>query len=341
MRTRILCTLGPGSLRPEIIRELDERGVNLFRINLSHTPPDTVESTIQFVQQHSATPICLDMEGAQVRCGVASPGLVLTEHDRIKLAATDLVGTVDVLTLRPASVFSQFRIGSIVNVDFDCVTLRVTRVADNHAEAVVLDGGRVGSNKAVTIEPPPPLPPFTDHDLQAIELGAALGIRHVALSFASSANDVVRLRELLPRDAYIIAKIESRAGIQNVEAIAGGADALLLDRGDLSREVPIEHVPLYQKHVIRRANASNKPVFVATNLLESMVMNRTPTLAEANDIINTLVDGAHGLVLAAETAIGKYPVQSVDMVVRLIQAFEDSIARPAFEERVRAPATRI
>jgi pyruvate kinase len=329
--------LGPASLRPKIVRELDERGVSLFRINLSHTPSDAVESTIDFVQQHSTTLICLDTEGAQVRTAVMAAGVVLRKRQRVKLAS-EVIGAADVVTLRPAEVFSQLTVGSILNVDFHGAALRVTRLGARSAEAVVVEGGRVGSNKAVTVDPPAQLPPFTDHDVRAIELGARKGIRHVALSFASGADDVDRLRGLVPPETYVISKIESRAGIQNVEGIANASDAVLIDRGDLSREVPIEHVPLYQKHIVRCANACNKPVFVATNLLESMVTNGRPTLAEANDIINTLVDGAHGLVLAAETAIGRHPVKSVDMVARLIRAFEDSIARPAFEERLRAPA---
>src|SRR5262249_45321362 len=126
-------------------------------------------------------------------------------------------------------------------------------------------------------------------------------------------------------------KIESRAGVRNMDSIIAVSDAILIDRGDLSREIPIEHVPIYQKHIIRRANTWNKPVFVATNLLESMVQNRRPTVAEANDIINTLIDGAHGLVLAAETAVGAHPVHSVEMIQRLLDAFNESTARAIIE----------
>jgi pyruvate kinase len=333
----ILCTLGPASLRPDVVKELDARGIDLFRINLSHTPPDAVESTIEFVRRYSSTPICLDTEGAQVRCGMMMPGVVVTQGQAIRLTSTDSLGMADTLALRPPSVFEELRVGSIVKVDFDGAELRVTKVGDGDAEAIAVEGGGVGSNKAVTIEPPPRLPPFTDHDLGAIELGIRHGIQHFALSFANTADDVAGLRDRVPPDSHVIAKIESRTGVENVEGITSAADAVLIDRGDLSREVPIEYVPVYQKHIIRCANALNTPVFVATNLLESMVTNRGPTVAEANDIVNTLYDGAHGLVLAAETAIGEHPVQSVDMVLRVLEAFERSTARPVFGER---PAER-
>jgi len=336
----ILCTLGPASLRPDIIKDLDARGIDMFRINLSHTPPDAVESTIEFVRRYSSTPICIDTEGAQVRCGTMMPGVVLTKGQAVKLTSADRLGMADTLALRPPSVFEELRDGSIVRVDFDGAELRVTRVGEGDAEAIAVDGGHVGSNKAVTIEPPPQLPPFTDHDVSAIELSVRHGIQHFALSFTNEAEDVARFRDLVPPDSYVIAKIENRTGVSNVEGITSAADAVLIDRGDLSREVPIEYVPVYQKHIIRCANALNTPVFVATNLLESMITHRLPTVAEANDIANTLYDGAHGLVLAAETAIGEHPVQSVDMVLRVLEAFERSTARPVLGDQPAAAGGR-
>jgi pyruvate kinase len=336
----ILCTLGPASMRPEIVRELDARGIDLFRINLSHTPRDAVESTIEFVRRYSSTPICIDTEGAQVRCGSMMPGVVLTEGQAIKLTSTDSLGMADTLALRPPSVLEELHVGSVLKVDFDGVTLRVTKVSEADAEAIAVDGGHVRPNKAVTIEPPPRVPPFTKDDVAAITLSARLGIRHFALSFTNEAEDLARFRDVVPPDSYVIAKIENRMGVSNVEGITSAADAVLLDRGDLSREVPIEYVPAYQKHVIRCANALNTPVFVATNLLESMVTHRVPTVAEANDIVNTLYDGAHGLVLASETAIGEHPVQSVDMVLRVLEAFERSTAGPVPGEQPAAAGGR-
>jgi pyruvate kinase len=339
----ILCTLGPASMRPDIVKELDARRIDMFRINLSHTPPDAVESTIEFVRRYSSTPICIDTEGAQVRCGAMMPGVVLTKGQAIKLTSTDSVGTADTLAVRPPSVLEELGVGSALQVDFDGAELRVTSVGEGDVEAIVVDGGHVGSNKAVTIEPLPRLPPFTDHDVTAVKLSVRHGIRHFALSFTNEAEDVARFRDLLPPDSYVIAKIENKTGVQNVEGITSAADAVLIDRGDLSREVAIEYVPVYQKHIIRCANALNTPVFVATNLLESMITHRVPTVAEANDIVNTLYDGAHGLVLAAETAIGEHPVQSVDMVLRVLEAFERSTAGPVLGEQPAAaggPALR-
>jgi pyruvate kinase len=322
MKVRILCTLGPSSLRPDVIRRLDDRGVDLFRVNLSHTPPDAVAPTIELVRGCSRTPICLDTEGAQVRCGVMAPDVTLEAGQLVRLSAGQRLGTAEELVLQPASTFAALREGSQLSIDFDGALLRVVDAEDAGATALVLEGGRVRSNKAVTVEPAPVLPPLSDKDLQAIAVGRSLGVRHFALSFASRAEDVAVIRDLLPADATVISKIESRAGVRNMDGIISASDAVLIDRGDLSREVPLEHVPFYQKVVVRQANRWNRPAYVATNLLESMITNRRPTVAEADDIANTLLDGVHGLVLAAETAIGVDPVGTVDMVLRVVAAFE-------------------
>jgi pyruvate kinase len=338
MKIRILCTLGPASLKPDVIRSLDERDVDLFRINLSHTPLGAVESTIELVRSVSSTPICLDSEGPQVRCGLVEPDVVLTVGDEIVLTGSDVTGTSRELTLWPRSVFDVLQADSLVGIDFDGALLRVAEVSAGKARGVVIRPGKVRSNKAVTVEPRPALPALSEKDLAAIEVGARLGITHYALSFATSSEDVMQLRALAPPGAHIIAKIESRQGVRNMDGIIDAADAVLIDRGDLSHEVALEYVPFYQKAIARRANRWNRPVYVATNLLESMVTSNVPTIAEANDIANTLLDGVHGLVLAAETAIGVDPVGSVDVVLRAIQAFERTNEGHLLEEDRAKPA---
>ncbi|HET9769853.1 MAG TPA: pyruvate kinase [Acidimicrobiia bacterium] len=333
MKIKILCTLGPASLRGDVIRALEERGVDLFRINLSHTPPEAVEPTIALIRRYSNVPICLDSQGAQVRCGKMAEGTALKSGTTITICAADVVGNDERMTLWPASVFQSMRPGDLVHVDFDGALLQVMEVNnDGSASAVVLEGGRVKSNRAVVMDPPPTLGPITDKDVTAIEIGVRLGIRHYALSFASSAGDVELMRALIPEGSTVISKIESRAGVRNRDEIIDASDAVLIDRGDLSREVPVEYVPYYQKAIVRQANRWNTPVYVATNLLESMVTNSKATIAEMNDIANTLLDGVHGLVLAAETAMGVDPVGAVDAVSRCIKTFEHTSMGSLLEE---------
>ncbi|HEX6673662.1 MAG TPA: pyruvate kinase [Actinomycetes bacterium] len=324
MRIQILCTVGPASLSPVVIAQMDEAGVDLFRVNLSHTPLDELEHTLDLLEEASSTPVCLDLEGAQVRCGQMRPGVVLRRGERVRLTAADVEGTDRQITLRPAVTFAALEPGSRIWIDFDGAELQVTAAGTGHAEAVVVSDGRVRSNKGVLVDPAPELPTLTGKDREAIALGTRRGLRHVALSFARSAEDVELVRSLVPSDTRVISKIESAAGVRNMDSIIDRSDAVLIDRGDLSKEVALEHVPFYQKAIVRRANRWSRQVYVATNLLESMVTNRTPTIAEANDIANTLLDGVHGLVMSAETAIGHDPVGIVRMVARMVRAFEGS-----------------
>ncbi len=175
------------------------------------------------------------------------------------------------------------------------------------------------------MSPAPDLPPLTEQDIASVEMGRKYGITNYALSFANCADDVELLRKYAGPDSHIISKIESKRGVINLDEILAATDEILIDRGDLSREVPLENIPLLQKAIIRKANMANTPVNVATNLLESMLSNRKPTRAEVNDIMNTLLDGANGLVLAAETAIGDHPISAVDMVLSLIERFRRSL----------------
>jgi len=340
MKIKILCTLGPASFDPDVIKGLDERHVDLFRINLSHTAPEAVETGIEWLKKVSSTPICLDTQGAQIRCGHIEPDVTLQEGAEVRLTGEALIGDDKTIPLWPDSVFAALAPGTVVNLDFDGASLRVDEVEPGLARATVISRGKVRTNKAVTIEPPLELPALTEEDVAAIAVGAKHGITYYALSFAASAANVARIRELAPAGAHIISKIESRAGIRNMDEIIEASDSVLIDRGDLSHEVPLEYVPYYQKAVIRRANRWSRPVYVATNLLESMITNRQPTIAECNDIANTLLDGVHGLVLAAETAVGRDPVGSVDIVLRAIEAFErTSEGHLLAEDRVSTRAT--
>jgi pyruvate kinase len=332
MKIKILCTLGPASLRPDILRGLDERGTDLYRINLSHTPLDRIEPTIELIRSVSSTPISLDTEGAQVRCGSVEDGLILDEGQEVTLTPELVEGSRERLALWPSVVFETLAPQTLIGIDFDGVVLRVEAVGDGEATASVLRGGQVRSNRAVKMDPPPELPALSEKDRAAIQFGAYLGIAHYALSFASHARDVDLIRSLAPAGARIMAKIESRVGVRNMDGIIEATDSVIIDRGDLSHEVPFESVPFYQKAIVRRANRGNRPVYVATNLLESLVTGRTPTIAEANDIANTLLDGVHGLVLAAETAIGIDPLGSVDLVLRAIDAFERASDGELLEE---------
>jgi ATP sulfurylase len=320
----IWCTLGPSSLNDHVIGRLDEAGVSLLRLNLSHTRIDELPRTLEYVRSRTELPICLDTEGAQIRTS-SGPTRMLEENRSIRVASRPIAdGDV---TFYPEGVVSQLAAGDLVKIDAD-VLAQVTSVDPEGAMLWILNGGTIGSSKAVTVlERDVELPPLTEKDRQAIAIGNDAGIRHVALSFANSAADVDQVRAVAAPDATIISKIESLNGLFNLTDIAARSDAILIDRGDLSRQVNIEKLPSVQKGIIRRSKQLGVPVYVATNLMESMVTSPHPTRAEVNDVYNTLIDGADGLVLAAETAIGGYPVASASMVRRIIEEFDKSWGR--------------
>lgn len=288
---------------------------------MSHTSINQLVHDIEIIQKYSEIPICIDSEGAQIRTGTMSKGTTLKDRQMIKVMANTGMGSEKQIILRPTIGTYQISIGDIITVDFDSVLLIVTKIKKKYLEAIVINGGSVDSNKAVTIFPSPELPVLSEKDVEAIKIGMKMGIRNFALSFANSSEDVILMRSLVGSVSSIISKIESRKGVRNLDNILKVSDAILIDRGDLSREVPLENIPLLQKLIIRKANSTNTPVYVATNLLESMMTNKKPTRAELSDVMNTLMDGANGLVLAAETAIGQEPIAVVDMLRALIKRY--------------------
>ena len=319
----ILCTLGPSSLNEESIRGLTRLGVSLFRINLSHTKLKDLPRVIRLIQAHTKVPVCLDSEGAQVRTGdYKAVSLKVKEGTKIRLSSKASKAGPRSLYFYPVDIVRRLVPGDVISIDFHSVKVKVLSKDKNDVWAHVLSGGQIGRNKAVTIERRLALPALTAKDRAAIKIGKRFGIRHFALSFANSAADVREARRAFGGKFTLISKIECQNGVRNLDGILSGSDAVLIDRGDLSREEPIERIPWLQKYIIRRANKARKKVYVATNLLESMTTAHGPTRAEVNDVINTLLDGADGLVLAAETAIGHDPVGCARMMKKLIGQFE-------------------
>jgi len=315
------CTLGPTSLNERVILQLEQIGATRFRINMSHTDLRDLERIIQFIQKCTKVPISIDTEGARLRTGLMSDGVGLVEDARVRLVQEAFWGDAFSIPIVPGGAIAQLKPGSLVSIDFDAVILRIDEVIDGTAEATVLTGGEVGSRKAVTAYPSPRLPTFSEKDRLATQVALKNDVHEFALSFCERRDTVDQLREMTGPDSTIVSKIESPDGVRNLEEILKSTDRILIDRGDLSREVRIEGIPYLQKSIIRRANARKIPVYVATNLLESMITRRVPTRAEVNDVINTLLDGADGLVLTAETAIGRYPVEAARMIATLMKEY--------------------
>ncbi len=324
MMKDIWCTLGPSSLNDHVITRLEELGVSLFRLNLSHTKVNKLKEILGYIQNRTKVPVCLDTEGAQVRTGDFAKGkITVRENSTIRVHYNRVPGDSNNLNLYPEQIARQLIVGDLLKIDAE-VLAQVVAIESDWVVMWVLNGGEIGQNKAVSVlERDLTMPAVTEKDKQALIIGKEMGIRHVALSFANCASDVADVRSLASIDTLVTSKIECMSGLRHLPEIAAASDALLIDRGDLSRQVNIEKIPAVQKDIIHYAKGAGRKIYVATNLLESMVTSPNPTRAEVNDIYNTLMDGADGLVLAAECAIGAYPVAAANMVKKIILEYEN------------------
>ncbi len=251
----ILCTLGPASLEPRIIKRLEQSGATLFRINLSHTSLTELPQIIETIREATDVPLSLDTEGAQIRTGdFVDGGITMRDNTIVRAHFRRVPGDDKNFSLYPRYIASQLIVGDFISIDFNSVLVQVIACESEYVSMRVLQGGHVGQNKAVTVERHIPMPPMTEKDETALRLGCDMGLRHFALSFAGRGGDVDRIRSVVGEDAFVISKIESISGLENLEAIGARSDALLIDRGDLSRQVPIELLPQTQKNVIQRAS---------------------------------------------------------------------------------------
>ena len=317
-KIKIICTVGPSSLYETTIKKMDDSGVDLFRINLSHTSIDDLIPIASNLNNWTKKPICLDTEGAQLRTSLLLNEIIVKEHDEIEFVPQSKLTKISQIGIKGGEINEVFKNGDLVTIDFDGVVVQIIDNENSSFQGRVLHSGNIGNNKGVNVDRSIKLNRFTLKDEKAFSLCQKIGINHIFLSFCSHESDVDELRKRFSYDINIISKIESKNGLINLDGICDKSDALLIDRGDLSREVPLEKIPLAQYQILEKSKTFNIPVYVATNLMENMILNSKPTRAEVNDIQSTLNNGAKGLVLAAETAIGKYPIECVRIMSRII-----------------------
>ena len=332
--TKIIVTLGPATKTEQDLRKIKSKGVDFVRVNMSHSSLEDLEYFI-LLSKKVGIPFIIDTEGSQIRTGhLEGEALNFRENDVVRIHASDVLGNREKICLTPGYVIEQLEVGDLIQIDFDTLILRVTDVSQaskGYVTAKAITGGQIGSNKAVVIAPvfekKFQLPPLSPKDYQSIELGLREGIDHIAVSFVRSGAAIDEVRKVTRNAMKIISKVECVDALEHINEIILKSDFILIDRGDLSREIPIEKIPFTQKAIIYKARRYGKGVFVATNLLETMIEKRNPTRAEVNDVVNTIVDGALGLTLAAETAIGRHPMECLNVLNKLIQHAELAVQR--------------
>lgn len=340
MKPEIIVTLGPATNTEYHLRKLKDEGVAFVRINMSHS---TIEDLRFFIglAKKVGIPFIIDTEGSQIRTGnLVDSSIQVEENDEIKIFTQPLQGDATKICLTPGAVVGQLEAGDILRLDFDTLILRISDVstlASGYVLAKVVTGGMLGKNKGVVVDSASNkhyvLPALTEKDYQSIQIGLAEGVGHIAASFMRSGIFVDEVRRATQGKMKIISKIECIDGLNNLDDIIAKSDAVLIDRGDLSKEISLERIPLSQKIIVYRARKSGKGAIVATNLLETMVKSRKPTRAEIHDITSSVLDGATGLTLAAETAIGNYPIECVHIMQKMISHVTKSFKTDDFNKQ--------
>jgi pyruvate kinase len=331
-RTKIIATVGPASNTVAMIKELIEAGVNVFRVNMSHgthAEHGAVISMIRAVAAElgSSTAILADLCGPKIRTGKFRDGAVeLVAGKRVTITTADVLGDAELIPSQYDALPRDVRNGDRVLLNDGAVELVVERIDGEHVHCAIIAGGMVGDHKGINLPGSTvSAPSLTAKDREDAQFALAAEVDFLALSFVRSARDIRDLRELVnasPTHVGIVAKIEKPEALGNSEEIIKESDAIMVARGDLGVELNPEQVPLAQAQLIARARALNKPVIVATQMLESMITNARPTRAEVSDVAFAVASGADAVMLSGESAVGSYPVEAVRMMDRVARQTE-------------------
>jgi pyruvate kinase len=333
-RTKIIATVGPSSDSPELLRLLIQRGVNVFRFNMSHATPDWVREKSAQIRQIAFemdrwVGLLMDTQGPAIRTGELEEGVSLRPGDIFTFTVGGASGSDSPsVSVNYEDLVQDIAEGDIILVDNGVIRMKVLEKGQKSLRCEVLTPGVIGSRRHINLPGVKVnLPVLTEKDVKDVELGVECGMDFFALSFVREPEDIQRMRDLLAKkgsDAMVIAKIEDQAALQNLAAIIEVADGVMVARGDLGIECPYEELPILQRRIVKSCIAQLKPVIVATHMLESMVQNPIPTRAEITDVANAVYEQADALLLSSETAVGRYPADCVTVLDRVAVRTERS-----------------
>ena len=339
-RAKIVCTLGPATATPDKVRALVDAGMDVARLNFSHGTHADHKQIYDIVRAAAADSgravgILGDLQGPKIRLGTFAAGPVeWRTGDTVRVTVEDVSGTHDRVSTTYKGLAKDAKVGDRLLVDDGKVGLTVIAVEDQDVVCEVTEGGPVSNHKGLSLPGMNvSVPALSEKDIEDLEFALNLGVDFIALSFVRSPADIDLVHQVMDRVGKgrlpVIAKLEKPEGVDNLEAIVLAFDGIMVARGDLGVELPLEQVPLVQKRAIQIARENAKPVIVATQMLDSMITNSRPTRAEASDIANAVLDGADALMLSGETSVGRYPAESVSTMAKIIVAVEaDSVAAP-------------
>jgi pyruvate kinase len=348
-KVRVLATLGPASSSPEVIRKLFLAGADVFRINMSHGAHADKIPLIQAIRALEqdlgrATTILFDLQGPKLRVGKFAEGKVMLKTGASFVLDRDATpGDATRVELPHKEIFSALEVGARLLLDDGKLVLRVSDIAPERVETVVEVGGALSNSKGLNVpDVVVPMAALTEKDRADLSFAVEQGADWIALSFVQRPEDVAEARRLIGGKAAVLAKIEKPAAVERLEEILELSDAVMVARGDLGVELPPQQVPLVQKRIVETARRMGKPVVVATQMLESMIVSPSPTRAEVSDVATAIYDGADAIMLSAESAAGAWPEESVSMMDRIAVAVENDPgyrARLHFTETLPDPTT--
>ncbi len=336
-KTKIICTLGPASGTVELMKQLIKNGMSAARINFSHGTYEShsvvIDNLIKAREElGKPIPLVLDTKVPEIITKTLKDGqnVTLEQGNIFNLTTEDIIGDENRVAVTYEGLTKDLKSGDKILIDDGLIELKVQSIDGNDAVCEVVNGGILGERKGINIpDVHINLPSLTQKDIEDIKFGIEKGFDYIAASFIRSAEDVLKIKEVLDKnggsDILIISKIENRDGVNNIDEILDVSDGIMVARGDLGVEIPPQEVPLVQKELIKKANAKGKLVVTATQMLESMIQNPRPTRAEANDVANAIFDGTDVIMLSGETAKGKYPIEAVKMMATIAETTENSI----------------
>jgi pyruvate kinase len=330
-RTKIVANVGPASNNKEMLHALIKEGVDVFRLNFSHGKHEDHLKVIEYVRElnrEMGTNVALlqDLQGPKIRVNDVQPGVEIKPGQEIIITTRELVGNHEIVSTSYEGLPRDVKRGDMILIDDGKIELKVMEVRDIDVVCKVIYGGPLKPRKGINLPfSKVSAPSLTEKDLADLEFGLKHKVDWVALSFVRKATDIEILRDIINRNksnTRIVAKIEKPEALENIDAVIAATDAVMVARGDLGVEIWMEEVPMVQKMLVEKCNKLAKPVIVATQMMESMIENPRPTRAETNDVANAVMDGADALMLSAETAAGKYPIEVIRSMVRTISSVE-------------------
>ena len=330
-KTKIVATIGPASSSPDMLRALVREGVDVFRLNFSHGTHQDHQKVVDEVRKinaelHSSVALLLDLQGPKIRVQEVQPDILLAPGQVFTITTRQLVGNHEIASTSYQDLPRDVKKNDTILIDDGKIELKVLEVRDVDVITEVVHGGPLKSRKGINMPfTKVSAPSLTDKDLEDLQFGLRNQVEWIALSFVRKAQDIKTLRGIVEKSSAtsrIVAKIEKPEALSNIDEIIAVTDAVMVARGDLGVEIWLEEVPMVQKMIVEKCNIAAKPVIVATQMMESMIENPRPTRAETNDVANAVMDGADAVMLSAETAAGKYPIEVIRSMVRTIASVE-------------------